>query len=1065
MVTLRRPAPASPAEVIRDAAGLGPSAAAADLTGEQRAVIADEASRVQVVAGPGTGKTRLAVHVVVDRVRRVGLDPDRCLLLAPTRLAAARLRDQVTDDLGVIRGGSTTQPLARTVASFAMSVLRADAALRGAAPPRLLSGPEQDIVLGELLAGHAAGAGIDPGWPVWLRPALTTRGFRAELRDLFMRTAELGLDPIDLAGLGRANDRPEWVAAAALMSEYDEVTALSRPGAYDPGWLLSVLADLIDERSDLRDRVLDGLDLIVVDDAQDMTPAAVRLLQVLARGHAQQVLLGDPDSAVQTFRGTDPSGWLALPGSTHRLTRTFRLPRLIAQMTQQVSSHIGVVGDGGHRRLEATADGGAVETHLLRSGAQEGAYIASRIRQGHLIDGLAWSQMAVIVRGSGRTAGLRRALAAAGVPVAAGSGDLPLRDEPAVRPLLTLLEFCLDETKPSGGDPAGDGPSLPAAEVIVDLLTSPFGGADPVGLRSLRRALRRIELADGGGRSSDDLLIEAVVTPVVLGEVGPEGAPARRIAHMLAAGRSAAGEPEATAESVLWALWSGAGVARTWRAEALAGGPRGVRRDRDVDAVLALFDAAARFVDRLPAAPPGRFLDHVRQQEVAGDSLAARAPDGESVALLTPAAAAGREWLRVFVAGVQDGVWPDPRVRGTLLGSAALVDAVTGRSGSWRAAAAAVRHDETRLFHVAVTRAREEVVVTAVRSDDDQPSSFLDMLTRELPGHVPIVERSFTDVDRPLTLTALVAHLRREVVGGDPAARGAAITALARLARAQVPGADPSTWWAMREVTDTRPLRPADESVRISPSKLDQFARCPLQWLLRTRGGEGPAVGSADIGTLVHHVAATIPDQEATAEALRHRIDELWPRLGLGPGWVATQRREETYAMVDRFAQYVSSLPAQGWRRVAAEESLRVSLGRGLLTGQVDRIEAGPDGRLRIIDLKTGSRKPTKTELATHPQLAAYQVATEHGAFAAYGTANAGAGLLQLGRAATKQVAVDIQEPLADGTDPAWAEQMIHDAVEGMSGAAFVAMPDKHCDTCPVAGSCPADRNGKGARL
>lgn len=1076
MVILRRTGSAEPT--------LGPSAAGAELTSAQRAAVADRSALVQVVGAPGSGKSRLVVEVVLDRVRRDDLDPDRCLVLAPTRLAAAALRDAVTAALGSVRGGATTQPMARTASSFAIAVLRADAALRGEPPPRLLSGPEQDVVLAELLAGHAAGEGADPGWPPMLAPALTTRGFRGELRELFMRVAELGLDPVDLGHLGVAQDRPEWVAAARVLAEYDEVTALSRPGAYDPAWLLSSLADQLTERADLRTRVLRAVELVVVDDAQELTPAALRLLAVLRDEGAQQVLLGDPDSAVQTFRGADPGGWLSAEGSRHLLTRSFRMPRAVASAAERLTGRIGLVGDGAHRRVEPVDGDGGVETHVLRSGAQEAAYVAARLRQAHLVDGLAWSDLAVIVRGAGRTAALRRALAANGVPVAAALTDAPVRDEVAVRPLLTLLELSL-------GVARGEVDELDP-DVVVDLLTSPYGGATPVELRRLRRALRQVELAEGGGRASDTLLAEAVRFPTGLGELGPEAASARRVARMLGAGIAAARVDGASAEDILWALWSAAGVSSRWRAEALSGGASGARRDRDLDAVVALFDAAARFVDRLPAAAAGRFLDHVREQEVAGDSLVARAPDGDAVALLTPAAAAGRAWRLVVVAGAQEGVWPDLRVRGTLLGTTALVDTVRGGTTSWRAAQAAVRHDETRLFHVAVTRASERVVVTAVRSDEEQPSPYLDLLgaapgshSARIGSHAPgmgsqpadpgsysagpasagSAPTRFTDVDRPLTLTALVAQLRRELLSPDPRRRGEAVTALARLARAGVAGADPSGWWALRAPTDTRPLAAAGVSVTVSPSKVDDFNRCGLRWLLQSRGGDGPSVGSADIGTIVHEVAAETADESADRATMRALVDAKWGRLGMRPGWVERQRRTETYAMVDRLAGYLAGLGATGWRRVAAEEALRVSLGRAVLSGRVDRVEADDEGRLRVIDLKTGSSKPTAAELAVHPQLGAYQVAVEEGAFAAYGRVSAGAGLLQLGRAATRTIAVDQQRPLADDDDPGWARRLIEETAEGMAAASFRASPGTHCGTCAVATSCPVGPDGKGARL
>ena len=142
---------------------------------------------------------------------------------------------------------------------------------------------------------------------------------------------------------------------------------------------------------------------------------------------------------------------------------------------------------------------------------------------------------------------------------------------------------------------------------------------------------------------------------------------ARRVHRVLAAAVDALREGEGV-EVVLWRMWSASGLAGPWRDAALGGGPGGGRADRDLDAVLGLFDAAARFVDRLPGASPADFLDHVLGQHVAGDTLVARAPSGESVALVTPAASAGLEWDLVVVAGVQEGVWPDLRLRGSLLG-------------------------------------------------------------------------------------------------------------------------------------------------------------------------------------------------------------------------------------------------------------------------------------------------------------------------------------------------------------------------------------------------------------
>ena len=118
-------------------------------------------SVLRVLGAPGTGKTSTAIEIVVDRVRNDRITPDQCLVLTASRSAAAELRERITARVG----GTTTEPLARTHQAFGFAILRQAAALRGDPSPRLLSGPEQDVILRELLAGHASGEGKAPQWP------------------------------------------------------------------------------------------------------------------------------------------------------------------------------------------------------------------------------------------------------------------------------------------------------------------------------------------------------------------------------------------------------------------------------------------------------------------------------------------------------------------------------------------------------------------------------------------------------------------------------------------------------------------------------------------------------------------------------------------------------------------------------------------------------------------------------------------------------------------------------------------------------------------------------------
>lgn len=1031
---------------------------------------------LRVLGGPGTGKTLVAVETVVAAAREGWVAPERCLVLAATRLAAADLRDRVTARLA----DTVTEPLARTHQGFGYAVLRAEAALRGDPAPRLLSGPEQDHVLRELLSGHEAGAAPAPAWPEKLRAALGTRGFRDEIRDLVMRAAEHGVDSEQLAALGAAHRRPEWVAAAQVLREYDEVTALSRPGSYDPAWLLTAAADLLEDDPDALTRTAARIGVLVVDDAQELTSAGARLVAVLHHAGVPVRLLGDPDTAVQTFRGADPDliahRWTTKigDGPTVVLRRSHRQPAALRAVSARVAARTGAAGGGAQRAALPTADGGAVDVALLRSSAQEARHVAATLREAHLLAGVAWQEMAVVVRGQSRAATIRRVLSGAGVPVAPPSGDIPVRDEAAVRPLLTLLRLALERA----ADPEAP---LDAAD-IADLLGSRVGGADAVTLRRLRRTVRRHELRDGGGRTSDELLAAAAGDPLASEQAGPDGLALRRITRALLAGVGAAQldpagggwRPDVTAEGVLWAIWSALGVSATWRAEALRGGPRGERADRDLDAVLALFGAAAAFADRLPGAGPQAFLDHVLGQDVPGDTIVPRAPVGDRVAVVTPAAAAGREWRVVAVVGVQEGVWPDLRMRGALLGSQHLADVVTGRvDGAWDpvsseallAARAAARGDEARLFHVAVSRASQRLLVTAVRGEQDQPSPFLDLVDpRTTDGEADGHERGareFTAPAAPLTLPSLVGLLRRDAAGAVGPQRERAAVLLAWLAERGVTSADPATWWGAIPAPPARPRREPGRAVRVAPSGIESHETCPLRWLLRSCGGDQATSRPSSIGILVHDVLAAADGVDGDAEALVAELDRRWARLGLAPGWVSERSRSRAHTMLRRAAEYVAS---SAFRPVGVEVDVDVTLGRARLRGRVDRLEADDEGRLRVVDYKTGSSKPRGTELARHPQLGAYQAAVESGGFAQHGAASAGAALLHLGRAgdvADPAKRLQRQAPLAQDTDPGWAARLVTGAAEAMAGATFPAIPGPACRRCASKPCCPAQPEGR----
>ena len=1019
----------------------------------QRRVVEHRGGPLLVLAGPGTGKTTMLVETVVDRVERDGIDPEQVLVLTFSRRAAGELRQRIAARLG----RTVREPLARTFHSYAFGLLRREAMLRGEPAPRLLTAAEQDLLIRELLRGDVDEFAAR-SWPEHLRPALTTRGFAEELRDLLMRAAERGVAPAELAALGRRLGRADWCATADFALQYSAVTALRRPPAYDSAELVGAAVDLLRAEPALLERERADRLFVVVDEYQDSDPAQEELLSLLAGGGRDLVVVGDPDQSIYGFRGAEvdvirrfPDRFRAAdgtPAEVARLDVSRRCGPTLLAATRRVAARLG--GPPAHRRLNAadpTAPG-EVSVHVFASPSQEAAFVAGRLREQHLLHGVAWESMAVLVRSTSALPLLRRALSGAGVPVVVRLEEVRLAEQPPVKALVEVLAVATDQHPVD-------------AELAVTLLTGPLGGADSIELRRLRQELRAGELATGGGRASAELLVEALHRPSVLASVHPPAArAATRLADLLDVARAAAGTRGATAEDVLWAVWNRSGLARRWAQTALTGGPAAAAAERDLDAVVALFESVARFVDRLPGEGPAGFLEHLHGQQIPADPMTLAGQSGPAVQLMTAHAAKGLEWDVVAVAGVQEGVWPDLRVRGGLLGTEALVDVIAGRDDSAVIRQSARLAEERRLFYVAVSRARRRLLVTAVAAEDTQPSRFLDDL--DPTASRTVEDRPVERVPRALDLPSVVAELRQ--VCCDPAQpmsrrRGAA-RQLARLSASGVLTAEPASWYGLLPVSDDAPVRAPDEQVRMSPSKLVEFDRCELRWLLKSCGAVEPDSIRTAVGSLVHELAEHAARSEWTEEQLLAEFDRRWPSLALGTGWIGRKEYAKTRHMVERLGRWLAEHPRQV---VAVEVPFDVDIGRARLVGRVDRLESDDDGRLVVVDLKTGTTPVPDAELTSHPQLAAYQLAVEHGAFdgiTAGERRSGGARLLQL-RAYNGGVREQAQQPLADADDPAWAASMVAKAADGMAGAVFTAERTSWCGFCPARPSCPAHPDGE----
>ncbi|WAJ46484.1 ATP-dependent DNA helicase [Mycobacterium sp. Aquia_216] len=1039
---------------------------------EARAVLAPDArGLIRILGGPGTGKSSLLVDAAVAQVE-AGVAPESVLLLTGSGRIGMRQRSALTMAMlrATVAGRSAIrEPLVRSVHSYAYAVLRRAAERAGDAPPRLVTSAEQDAIIRELLAGDLEDAGTT-AWPAHLVPALSTAGFATELRNLLARCAERGVDPQELQRLGRRCRRPEWTAAGRFAQQYEQVMLLraavgtAAPQATTPALgaaeLVGAALEAFAVDAELLAAERARVRVLLVDDAQQLDPQAALLVRVLAAGSELVLVAGDPNQAVFGFRGGEPaglspaSGWCPQDGDAPSvtLTESHRCAPAVARAVSGIARRLPGSSEG--RQIDGTGvEEGSVTVRLAASAHAESAMIADALRRAHLVDNVPWSQMAVIVRSVPRVgAGLPRALAAAGVPVAAPAMGGSLAEEPAVRAMLTVL---------AATDEGLDG------DQALALLTGPIGRVDPVSLRQLRRTLMR-------GKPTDETVSFGDLLVAALGAGAPRSSGSRSLQRVRAVLDAAARchrdgqDPRYT----LWAAWHRSGLQRRWLTASERGGTAAAQATRDLEAVTALFDVTDQFVSRTPGASLRSLVEHVSALRLPSVKTEPSATV-EQVRVLSAHAALGHEWDVVVIAGLQDGLWPNTVPRGGVLATQRLLDVMDGVS-----AAASVRApllaEERRLLVAAMGRARHRLLVTAVDSDTGGqgqeaalPSPFFFEIAQWADEGIDLVAAPVS-APRVLSASVLVGRLRGVVCAPDgavdDAARRCAAMQLARLADAGVPGADPAGWHGLTAVSTSEPLCDRSDPVTLTPSTLQTLNDCPLRWLVERHGGTNPRELRSTIGSVLH---ALIAEPGKTEAQLLAELERAWEHLPFDAGWHSANELNRHRAMIEAFIEWRAQTRGE-LREVGVEVDVdgvlavsREDGGEVRLRGRVDRLERDGSGRLVIVDIKTGKTPVSKDDAQQHAQLAMYQLAVAEGLVqqGAPGVEPGGGRLIYIGKSGAGGATVREQDPLTPAARDEWRDLVMR-AADATAGPQFVARRNDGCSHCPIRPSCPAHTEG-----
>lgn len=1016
----------------------------------------------RLTGAAGTGKTTLLLDVVAKQIAN-GIKPENILVVTASKQAAARLRQGLVDRV-VGQQFHSNGAVVRSIHSLAFALLRQ----RKGEQLRLITGAEQDAVIRELLKGHQESGGMM--WPEETREAIGMVGFARGLRDFLLRAVERGQSPEDLEDLGQRYQRPMWVAAGQFLREYEQTMALGGSHSLSAAELLSMVVEQPLPETQF--------DVVIIDDAQHFDPKAAELLGELIARARFAVIAGDAEQSVFRFRGARPTFLKTFPCDQElKLTDKHR-----------IDIHPGAPGVS---LYEAATPGEMFEA------------IADKLRRARLIDGVPWSQLAVVVRSVGMIAPMHRALLAAGVPVHIDPTDTVLNQQRIVAALILAVRAVRGQITPAE---------------LEELALGPIGGADAVTLRRLLRALRKVELQRTGAmfdafqsqsmRSALEVLQELVFSTQLDPDLWEEVQQVLtereldillRLRSVIVAGRNGSG-----VEDTLWEIWAATGLSDRLLAASLRGGAAGSQADRDLDSVMALFDAAGDWVERRPQSTIDSFIAHLREQELPTGVRDRRLQAPDSVSILTAHATSGMQWHTVVVAGVQEDSWPALNETGSLFGQEELVDLLDDgiTPGTLVSRLSERLQEERRLFFLACSRAESELLITTVNAPDAdevlEPSRFL-RAYRGLPddddGEEPEESTDATPADllelldsynasieleqasdilpltRLLSVPAIVAELRRAVLAESTTEkiRNQAARQLARLAHAGVPGADPSQWWGM-EGRSEQELLPVKQ---LSPSRIEAGLNCPLRATLQQVLTDEDTPIQLLRGTLLHAFAEAVALGVDSSQA-EQEVIKAYAELLTGPEWFKATELANWQQAIAKTAKWLADSRG-AFTQVGVETEARVTVARGnelepqgvRLVGRIDRLEQTAAGDYHIVDLKSGKNKPSKDNTSEHIQLKAYQLALKRGKLQGNQiiTDPTGAGMPVDGASLVypeySSANITAVQAALDDQQLAEFEELLPPLLHQLRGPRLKASINDGCRSCALHSVCPVQDAGR----
>ncbi|MDO5721446.1 MAG: PD-(D/E)XK nuclease family protein [Actinomycetaceae bacterium] len=1033
-----------------------------------------------VVGNPGAGRTTVMLRLAAHAHER----EQRTLVMVPDRLRADILQPQVEGLLpGVVR------PV-RTAVALAYEVVANYEVKRGHQRPELLTGAQEDLMLAQLISEGAV------EWPEKYQETIVTESFRTQVRALMGRALEAGVDGVKLQEYGRQLQRPLWVSIGQLMQVWeDQFTTGSptHPALFNSSQMQVRAASLI--RADAAIAV----DVLVVDDLQDMTAAALDMMEALFTRGVKIWVSANPDIAVSSYRGGEPhlhglfkektDAEVLVLGPTHR--GNLGLQRVVAAATNRLPGG----GQSQRRKLGAADPNESTEKLSLgvyATASQEATAVTQRVAKLVLSGACQPHEIAVLARTQAEVERMRVAFMRVEMETTTRGRAINYAADQVAKPLLSALK-------------AGTDGSDCDSERFNALLAGAVASVDPLQLQ------RTVEVVSSLAAQTqvDELLTPWQVADFLATEEAGEAKLWERLRgdhleqtakkllqlrQFLVLGGQLQIQPPGKA---IWDLWQVLDVQEQWRQEALRPGSRGQVNDARLDTVISLLRTADVWQQRNPRGIASQFAAELLAQTLPTDTLAVQGQRPPGVHILTVSQAIGRQWKAVFVVGVNHGQWPSIGIQNGITQAQDLTDLAMGRadfellatpSYSYHSARKSHLDNELRIFAAALSRSREYLHVSGVNDGAEiLPSPFLQMLapptdtpTDEL-GMIPV-----SSVPAGGDSRNLIVHLRRQACqtlpDGDTLTRSQAVELLALLARLGVDSADPRGWSFYRQHQDgdakenAASVAGSGAKPWLSPSRIERLLKCPLSVFLAANSGAGKTTDSLNIGNFIHHLGELYP--QGTNAQLMEAFEAHKEVLGFDPQTTIGARA--LGSVREQLACLASVFDSCDADEVATEVEIKSDVGAAIIYGFIDRLEFTEEGVV-VADIKTGRASSYTSGLAEKDlQLRLYQYALGY-PDGIYRPERVNLDDSQQSAASHEQEKkeypvlgarwIATQRPSGNqpemvklwGNDEALeeVERFVDTAANLMQGSTFEAIPGSHCRQCDFKASCPSIKDGE----